>query len=159
MATAGLIALSIVLFGMAVLTVIPILPIVPAQFILILIFSILTSFYIVSGGELIVFGGVAFISILVDYSAGAVGARLGGAHRWSVMAGIFGGIFGSIFFPPFGAFIAIPVFVFFSELVIKKLPKKSMRTAGFSLLGTVGGVIANGLLAFTTAVLFLIFVF
>jgi uncharacterized protein len=159
MATAGLITISILLFGMAVLTIIPVLPIVPAQFVIILLFTILTSFAFVSGGELIVFGGVAFISILVDYSAGAVGARLGGAHRWSVLAGIFGGIFGSIFFPPFGAFIGIPAFVFASELIIKKLPKQSVRTAGFSLLGAIGGVVANGLLAFTTAVLFLVFVF
>jgi len=159
MSTSILILIAILLFGMACLTLIPVLPVVPAQFLIILLFAILTSFSIVSGGELIVFGGVAVLSLVVDYSAGAMGAKLGGAHRWSIMAGVFGGIFGSIFFPPFGAFIGIPVFVFASELILKKVPKQSVRTAGFSLLGAIGGVVANGLLAFTTAILFLIFVF
>jgi len=43
--------------------------------------------------------------------------------------------------------------------MIKRSPKKLMHTASFSFLGAVAGVMLNGFLAFTTAVLFLIFVF
>ncbi len=159
MSTAILITIAILLFGMASLALIPILPIVPAQFLVVLLFSAFTSFSIVSGGQLIVFGALAAFSLVVDYSAGAMGAKLGGAHRWSVLAGVLGGIVGSVMMPPFGGFVGIPLFVFVTELLIKKVPRQSVRTAGMSLLGAVGGVIANSLLAFTTAILFLIFVF
>ncbi|NCS99449.1 DUF456 domain-containing protein [Candidatus Parcubacteria bacterium] len=154
-----IIILVILVFGLACLTLIPALPIVPAQFLIILIFGSLTSFSVISGWEVVIFGFLAALSLIVDYSAGAVGARLGGAHRWSILSGVIGGIFGSILLPPFGGFIGIPLFVSISELMIKRSPKKLMHTASFSFLGAVAGVMLNGFLAFTTAVLFLIFVF
>jgi uncharacterized protein YqgC (DUF456 family) len=157
--TTILIILSILLFGLAALTFIPALPIVPVQFAVILLYSILSGFLFVSGWELLVFAVFAALSLLVDYSAGALGAKIGGAHRWSVLAGIIGGLLGTFFFPPFGAFVGIPLFVFASESFIKKKPSQAGKTAGLSFAGAVGGVIVNGFLAFATAILFLIFVF
>ena len=154
-----LIVISILLFGLAGLTLIPALPVVPAQFLIILLFTILSSFSYVSGGQMIVFGVIAILSLLVDYGSGVLGARFGGAHRQSILAGVLGGIFGTIFFPPFGAMLGIPLFVFISESSLKKNRLQSVKSAGYSLLGAIGGIFLNGFLAFTTAVLFLIFVF
>lgn len=154
-----LIITAILLFILACLTLIPALPIVPAQFFLILIVATAGSFSYISGGNVLVFGLLAGISLIVDYGAGAVGAKLGGAHRSSVLAGIIGGIAGTVLFPPFGAFLGIPLGVFISEKRQKKAHLESVRSAGYSLLGAIGGVFLNGFIAFTTAVLFLIFVF
>ena len=157
--TAFLIFFSFFLFILAGLTIVPALPVVLFQFLLIFVFAVASSFGVISGGELFVFGIIAGLSLIVDYSAGAVGARLGGAHRRSVFAGIIGGITGSIIFPSFGAFVGVPLFVYVSELFIKKSPEQLIKATGFSLLGVVAGVALNALLAFTTAILFIIFIF
>jgi uncharacterized protein YqgC (DUF456 family) len=154
-----IIILSVVLFGLAVLSVVPALPIVPTQFVVVLLYAIFSGFALVSGVEIAIFGAIAALSLVVDYSAGALGAKIGGAHRWSVLAGLLGGVVGTFLLPPFGAFIGIPLCVFISESILKRTPQKSARAAGMSFLGAIGGVLVNGTLALTTAILFLVFVF
>ena len=154
-----LIAITVILFILAIFTIVPALPIVPVQFLIILMYGIFSGFSILSFWMIVVFAVLASLSLLVDYSAGAIGAKIGGAHRYSVLAGIVGGLLGTFFLPPFGAFLGIPLGVFLSEKLLRKNTENSARSAGFSLAGAIGGVFLNGFLAFTTAILFLVFVF
>jgi len=157
--TTILIIVSILLFILAGLAFIPALPIVPLQVFIITILSILSAHDPLTTTHIIVFLALVALSFLVDYGAGGVGATFGGAHTSSVTWGIIGGLLGTIVAPPFGGLIGAPLFVFLSERRYKQGVVLPLQTAGYSVMGVLGGMVLNGFLAFITAILFLIFVF
>ncbi|MFZ2682301.1 MAG: DUF456 domain-containing protein [Patescibacteria group bacterium] len=140
------------------LTFIPTLPGVPMMFGTLFIYGLIDKFQTLEAWHLAVFGGLALLSILIDYSSGLIGAKLGGANKKSLLFGIIGLFVGLIVFPPFGAFIGLFLGVFVAELVQFKDKHKALKAASYSLAATVTGAAANILIAIACLVGFLIII-
>lgn len=122
------------------------------------IYGLIDKFQTLEAWHLAVFGGLALLSILIDYSSGLIGAKLGGANKKSLLFGIIGLFVGLIVFPPFGAFIGLFLGVFVAELVQFKDKHKALKAASYSLAATVTGAAANILIAIACLVGFLIII-
>ncbi len=149
-----------ILVGLGVLlTFIPTTPGIPYMLFVTGLFSVLTKFDVVKPWMLAVFAGITLLSIIVDYSAGLIGAKLGGASKTSVIVGLIGLVIGLIVFPPFGALIGLFAGVFLAELIEFKDHAKALKAASYSLVTTVIGALVNIALAITFFILFLIFIY
>ncbi len=150
---------AILIFVGVLLSLIPTLPAVPAIFLMTLLYGFITKFDELKPWHIVVFAGIAILSVLIDYFSGLIGAKLGGASKKSLLFGVIGLVIGLIIFPPFGAFLGLFVGVFIAELVQFKDHIKALRAASFSLAATVAGAVTNIFLAIGLLVAFLIIVF
>ena len=150
---------TILLLLGVVLSCVPTLPGVPLMFGMIFVYALLDNFQTLELWHLIAFGGLALLSIAIDYSSGLIGAKLGGANKTSVLCGLLGLLIGLIIFPPFGAFMGLFLGVFAAELIQFKDRHKALKAASYSLVTTVIGAVANIAIAVGCFVGFLIIVF
>lgn len=136
---------------------VPMLPALSYMFVIALVYAIYGGFAVITGKEIAVLLGIVVVSIVIDHSAGVLGAKYGGAHTKSLLWGMLAGFIGTFLFPPFGAFIGLFVGVLCAELYYKKPQDQAFRAAGSALLGSAVGVMANIALAATFMGLFLYF--
>ena len=61
--------------------VLPILPGVPYMMVVALTYGLVTHFHTLSGTPLYILGGIALVSLVIDYYSGIAGARIGGASK------------------------------------------------------------------------------
>lgn len=121
------------------------------------IFGAIDGFTHLTAENFIVLGGIFLLSVAVEWSAGFLGAKFGGAGWRSLLWGGVCSLVGLILLPPFGAVPGLFLGVLGSELYRKKDGVKAVRAAGGALLGTLTGIILNTLLAVTFVILFIIF--
>lgn len=133
------------------------LPGLPLMFVLALIFGFIDNFQHITTINLTILGTIAFLSVLANYLSGFYGAKIFGAKKQALIAGIVGFVAGLILFPPLGGFIGMFLGIFIIELV--HLPNffEAFKKASGSLLGSIIGVIINVILAILFLVLFVIF--
>lgn len=96
-------------------------------------------------------------SILVDWSAGLLGARLGGAAWKSVLFGALGASLGFLLLPPLGVLPGLFVGVLLGELHRRRSAPAALRAAGGALVGVVTGMAINAMLALLFIVSFVLF--
>lgn len=120
-------------------------------------FGLVTGFETLQGLEIIILTCVALVSLIIDYSAGALGAKIGGASKRSIAYGLIGLLLGTFLFPPFGGIIAMFLTIALIEYGTHNSQEKAVKAAGATLLGAVAGSIINGLIAITFVILFIIF--
>lgn len=125
---------------------------------MIFIYALIGNFGTIEVWHLAIFGGLALLSILIDYSSGLIGAKLGGANKKSLLFGIIGLFVGLLFFPPFGAFIGLFMGVFIAELIQFHDHTKALKAASYSLATTVAGALANIAIAVGIFVSFLVII-
>ncbi len=150
----------LIIFSFLVLTgfvfvILPILPSVPYMFLVAIIYNLISGR--ISQNELITLGALAIISIIIDYASGLLGARWGGASGKSLLAGMIGMLLGTFIWPIFGGFIGLFLGVLVAEAMLFSSNQKALKAAYSSLVGSVLGMVANGLLCLVFFILFLIF--
>lgn len=141
------------------LTCIPVFPGLPVMFFLTLIYALIDRFQHLTPLQLLLFGIIAALSIAIDHFSGLIGAKLGGANKTSIIAGMIGLLAGLIWFPPFGAFLGLFIGVFLAELTQFGDHLRAFKAAGASLAGALTGMIAKIALAVGFVILFMVFVF
>jgi uncharacterized protein YqgC (DUF456 family) len=151
--------LSALFFVLSCFVFVPLVPIIPLMFICATAFALADRFIHVTPLELMALSLLFVISIIVDYSSGIVGARVGGALRYSILFGIAGFVLGFLLLPPLGGFLGLFFGILFSEYVTHNNGGRALKAAGGSLIGIVGGLVINTIIAFTFSTLFLIFLF
>lgn len=104
-------------------------------------------------------GTLAALCVLahvVDFTAGAMGARKFGATRWGAFGGMVGGLVGAIFFFPLGLFLGPVVGALCGEtLFAGRALHPAMRSSWGTLLGTTAGMIGKAIIDVTMVVVFL----
>src|SRR3990172_4351405 len=150
---------SIILAPMVFLVFIPALPVIPFMFILALLYGFIDKFTRLGINEFLILGSFVVVSIIVDYSAGILGAKYGGAGRDSLIFGFLGAVVGTFLIPPFGGLIGLFAGVLLAELVSFRDHKKAFKAASYSVIGSLTGILINFILAITFYILFLVFVF
>jgi uncharacterized protein YqgC (DUF456 family) len=151
---------SILLAPGMFLVFVPFFPALSYMLVVALSFAVITGFVLLLPFQFAILAIITIASLCVDWSAGALGAKYGGAHAKSIGFGILGMLAGTFLLPPFGGIIGLFVAIFISEKILqKKTKQESVKAAGGALLGTVAGMIANAVLAVSFFVTFIVFVF
>ncbi len=141
------------------ITCIQALPGVPMLFGAVFVYSLIDSFDHVSAWQLCVFGALALATLTIDYSAGLLGAKLGGASKQAILFGFIGFIIGLISFPPLGALLGLFAGVFIAELIRLKNYEHAIKAAASALFTSVLGAVVNVMIAIVCLVWFLILIF
>lgn len=149
---------AILLFVCVFLTCIPTVPGIPLMFIFTVVYGLLDGFAHLQPTQLIIFGAITVASIIIDWSSGLIGAKLGGATRRSLFVGIIGMVIGLLLFPPLGAFIGLFLGVFVAQLLQFNDHALALKSAASSVAAAIVGVMANVVLAVGYFVTFLIIV-
>lgn len=155
-------AFLVLLFGFMLLPGIfmALIPMLPAFWYLLAaaaLFAVIDGFTHLTAANLAALGGIVAVGILVDWSAGLLGAKFGGAAWKSLLYGAAGGVAGLLIFPPLGIFAGLFVGVFIGETVRERSRSEAARAAAGALLGGVAGIIINTALAIAFVVLFVVF--
>jgi len=138
---------------------IPMMPAMSYMFIMALLYGLIDKFQGLQAGEIGILAIIFGLSLLVDYSAGILGAKYAGASKKSIMYGFWGLIVGSLAFPPFGGLPGLFLGVFISEINLNKGGAAAWKAAASSIAGAITGMLLNLALALTFFTLFIIFAF
>ncbi len=122
-----------------------------------LVFAFADRFQHLSGVELLLLGLIALLSLAVDYFAGILGARAGGASKRALLWGLIGLVVGMVIFPPFGGIIGLFLGVLIAELARGKDALSAFKAGQGSVIGALTGIGINLALALLTLVLFIVF--
>ena len=152
----------VIIFGLLLLPglLMAFVPMLPAFWYLLAVsavFGIADGFTHLTLQNLGTLAAVLLLSIAVDWSAGLLGAKFGGAAWKSLLFGMAGSLIGFFIFPPLGVFPGLFVGVLAGELFRKKDGGLALRAAAGALIGSVAGVALNTILALAFLILFLIF--
>lgn len=150
---------AILLFCCVFLTCIPTVPGIPLMFIITVVYGLLDGFAHLQPSHLFIFGAITLVSVVIDWSSGLIGAKLGGATRTSLLVGIVGMFIGLLLFPPLGAFLGLFLGVFIAQLMQFNDHALALKSAASSVAAAIVGVMANVVLAVGYFVTFLILVF
>ncbi len=150
-----LIFLCLCIFG----TFLPMLPGIPLMFIATLVYAFVDDFTNMDPWHLWIFGGMTVAALIVDWTAGLLGAKFGGAARKSLLAGLLGMIIGFFAFPPLGIIVGLFLGIFIAEVARHRTGEQALKSATSSLIATVGGVAVNVVLAFAYVITFAVIVF
>lgn len=92
---------------------------------------------------------------VVDFTAGAFGARRFGASRWGAFGGLLGGIVGLFFFPV-GLFLGPVVGAFCAEIIFAGRSLGPATRSGWgTFLGTMAGIVGKLTIDLTMVAIFL----
>jgi uncharacterized protein YqgC (DUF456 family) len=111
-----ILAFLLMLVGLAG-TVLPVLPGTILIFVGVLIYAFLEGFQAVGWPTLAALGLLTLVATTAELWASSVGAKMGGASGWSVLAGMGGGLVGLLVFNLPGAIIGAVLGVLVSEMV------------------------------------------
>lgn len=150
-----LIFLCIGIFGVFL----PMFPGISLMFVVTFVYGFASNFERMEPWHLWIFAGITALSLLIDWSAGILGAKFGGASTRSMLAGLGGMIIGLVFFPPIGAILGLFAGVFLSEVARHRTGEQAFKSATSSLIATAGGIVANIVLACVYVATFAIIVF
>jgi uncharacterized protein YqgC (DUF456 family) len=106
-----------------------------------------------------VLAALSILAHLVDFGAGALGAKKFGASRWGALGGLIGGVAGLFFFP-IGLFVGPVLGVLGAELLLaRKALLPAARSSWGTLLGTLAGMAGKLVIDLAMVVIFLVVAF
>jgi len=129
-------------------SVLPFLPGTPLIFLGALIHALATDFSPISAGRLLVLAGLTVLTYLLEYAAGALGARTFGGSLWAVLGALLGGVIGLFFGPP-GLVIGPLLGAVAGELLKSGELLHSLKASIGALAGLLLGLLARLALAVT----------
>lgn len=151
-----ILAILIMLVGVAG-SVLPVIPGIPLVFLGILGYGWYEGFRLVTTGYLAIMGGLALLSIIVDYLSGVLGAQRAGSSK----AGMYGALLGAIvglFFGPVGILIGPWIGAFFGEYVVLQDVSRAVKVATGTVIAVFAGIAFKVVLGLCMLISFLIIV-
>lgn len=135
----------------------PFVPGIPYMFLVSLLYGFADRFTHLAGQDVLILAVILIVSIIVDYSAGVIGAKYGGANWRSLGIGLLGFIVGIFVFPPLGGIIGLFVGIVIAEIAQRKTRQHALRAATASLVGSLTGALVNFVLAVAFLICFIVF--
>lgn len=149
----------VLLFLAMLLAVLPGIPSVPLMFVLTVVYGFIDGFETLSPWHLAIFGGIALLSVGVDFLSGLIGVKFGKGSKHALLYGFVGLVIGLVLFPPLGGLVGLFAGAFVAEMVQFNDARKALRTASFSVIGAAVGAGVNFILAIAYVITFLVIVF
>lgn len=139
-----------------IMAIVPGLPGHIYMLIVAMLFAIVTNLTVITPMNLIVLAVITFISVLLDVFSGIAGAKYGGAHWSSLVAGAVGLILGTVIIPVpiVGSVAGLFIGVFLHELYRGRDVVHARKAATGSFIGSVVGIAGMLAMAILFAVLF-----
>ena len=154
LSTVALVLALIVMLVGVIGTVVPVIPGTVLIFLAALVYAVLDGLQTVGWPSLIVLGLLTVVATTADIWATSVGARLGGASGWSVVAGLAGGLLGFVLLSLPGAIIGAIAGVLGSEVVSVRDWRQALKAGGGWLVGWILSTVVQLGAALTMVVLF-----
>lgn len=146
-------ALLVMLVGVAG----TVLPAIPGPILILLaagVYAVLDGFGAVGWPTLIAMGVLALVGAGADLVTSSLGAKVGGASGWSVVAGLAGGLIGLLLFSLPGSIIGAVLAVLLAEIVRQRDWRKALRSGTGWLIGWVLSTVVKLALALTMVAIF-----
>jgi uncharacterized protein YqgC (DUF456 family) len=132
----------------------PVLPGTPLIVLGALVYAFFTDFGTVGLQELLILGGISILTYVLDYTAGAFGAKKFGGSWWGAVGALVGAVAG-FFFGPLGLVLGPIVGAWIGELARSRHLDTSVRSAFGTIVGMLLGTVAKLSLALVMVSLFL----
>jgi uncharacterized protein YqgC (DUF456 family) len=139
-------------------TVLPVLPSIPLVYSGFLIYGFGTGWHDFGTGIVVFFGALTVLVLVLDYVAGAVGAKKYGASSAGVIGSIIGAIAGVIFFNVIGLLVGVFAGAVFGELYCGRTTEAALRSGWGAFLGFLAGTLFKFLIAFAMIGAFLLLI-
>jgi uncharacterized protein YqgC (DUF456 family) len=136
---------------------VPMLPALSYMFVVAVVYGLYDHFLHLTGWNVAILLGITLLSVIVDHTAGLLGAKYGGAHTKSILWGFAGAIGGTFAVPAVGSFFGLFLGVLLAEIYYKR-HEQALKAATGALLGSVAGVVVNVILSVLFMVFFVILV-
>lgn len=120
-------------------TLAPILPGIPLIYLAFLIYGLLTHWSDYGLHFMIIWGIVTLLLVVIDYYAGALGAKKYGASSAGVWGAFIGGILGVIFLGFLGIILGPVLGAFAGELLSGKSKASALQASWGTLIGFLAG--------------------
>ncbi len=153
----GSIVLVLALLVMVVGLIGTVLPVIPGTILIFLSalgFAFVEGFQTVGWPTLIALGVLALVATTADIWASSVGAKVGGASGWSVLAGMIGGLIGFLVLSLVGAIIGAILGVLLTEIVRLGDWRKALKAGGGWAIGWALATVVQVGIALTMVAIF-----
>ncbi|MBN2365112.1 MAG: DUF456 domain-containing protein [Calditrichaeota bacterium] len=120
-------------------TFLPMLPGIPLIYLAFFIYGFATDWTHFGANFMLLWGAVTLLMVLLDYYAGAIGARKYGASAAGVWGSILGGIVGIIFLGFLGILLGPFIGAFAGELLSGKTHRHAFRAGWGTFVGFIAG--------------------
>lgn len=153
----GSIVLVLALLAMVVGLIGTVLPVIPGTILIFLSalgYAFVEGFQTVGWPTLIVLGVLALVATTADLWASSVGAKVGGASGWSVLAGMIGGLIGFLVLSLVGAIIGAILGVLLTEIVRLGDWRKALKAGGGWAIGWALATVVQVGIALTMVAIF-----
>jgi hypothetical protein len=135
-----------------------ILPTLPGNILIFagaLVYGIFTEFEEVTLWVVAVLAGISLGAQVLDYVAGAYGAKRFGASKYGIWGAVIGGILGFIILNIAGLIVGVFMGAIVPEVLSGQTPKGALRIGWGSLLGFLGGTLMKFILGLVAIGIFL----
>lgn len=153
----GSIVLVLALLVMVVGLIGTVLPVIPGTILIFLSalgYAFVEGFQTVGWPTLIALGVLALVATTADIWASSVGAKVGGASGWSVLAGMIGGLIGFLVLSLVGAIIGAILGVLLTEIVRLGDWRKALKAGGGWAIGWALATVVQVGIALTMVAIF-----
>ncbi|MCK5553770.1 MAG: DUF456 domain-containing protein [Deltaproteobacteria bacterium] len=150
-----IVVIGLFLIGLAG-TILPTLPGTILIFAGVLVYGIFTGFEEVTLWVLAALAGISIGAQVLDYVAGAYGAKRFGASKYGIWGAIIGGILGLIILNIVGLIVGVFLGAIVPEILLGQGLKESLRIGWGSLLGFLGGTLMKFILGLLMIGIFVI---
>ena len=150
----AVIVLLIMAVGLAG-TILPVIPSVPLIYAGYLLYGLATGWQDYGWTVMIIWGVITVLSVMLDYYAGAIGAKTYGASRAGVWGSVIGAIAGIFVFNVAGLIIGPFVGALAGELIFGRSFRDAFRSGWGALLGFLAGSLFKVVLALAMIGVFL----
>lgn len=153
----GSIVLVLALLAMVVGLIGTVLPVIPGTILIFLSalgYAFIEGFQTIGWPTLIVLGVLALVATTADLWASSVGAKVGGASGWSVLAGMIGGLIGFLVLSLVGAIIGAILGVLLTEIVRLGDWRKALKAGGGWAIGWALATVVQVGIALTMVAIF-----
>jgi len=138
-----LILLGVMIFGLACIVILPVLPGLVIIWLAALVYGLVTGFSTVGIIISIIITALMIFGSLVDNILMGASASKTGASWWAITLALIAGMAGSFFWPPFGGLIASLVVLFAIEVIRLRNWRKALESTRSMALGCGWAVVAR----------------